>query len=337
MRTIGLIVKRNPRLPPRALRRHRGAVPTFVLWAVVATAANALDAQPLLTATTIEPRAFGYQVGDVLSGTVRVHVPTSLVLDEASLPKPGARGKALELRSVVRSSAPEPGGQRLEMRLDYQVFLSPAQTRTLETPTVNLRFLGQPREQALRIEPWPVTVAPLAPVDVSPRRGLGELQPDAPPPFIATTAARWRLLAEGGVALLLLGYLAHVYIGLPWWARSHRPFNRAWRDLRALSAGVSQAPSRSAIQRLHEALNASAGEVVFEAGVDRFVNAQPRFKPLRDDLIAFLRLSSREFFAPGALDASGELGGKAGAREGDPLPWLVAFCRRCRDAERGSA
>ena len=84
-------------------------------------------------------------------------------------------------------------------------------------------------------------------------------------------------------------------------------------------------------------MNASAGEVVFEVGVDRFVNAQPRFKPLRDDLIAFLRLSSREFFAPGALDASGELGGKAGAREGDPLPWLVAFCRRCRDAERGSA
>ena len=337
MRTIGLIVKRNPRLPPRALRVRRCAVRTSLLLAFVATAAAALDAQRLLTATTIEPRAFGYQVGDVVSGTVRVHVPNGLALDEASLPKPGARGKALELRSVVRSSAAEPGGRALTLTLDYQVFLSPAQTRTLETPTLSLRFLGQPHEQLLRIEPWPVTVSPLAPADVSPRRGLGEWQPDAAPPLIATTAARWRLLAEGLVALLLLGYLARVYIGAPWWARSQRPFHRAWRDLRVLRAlPRGNAPAlRAAIQRLHVALNASAGEVVFEAGVDRFVSVQTRFRPLRDDLISFLRLSSREFFALGA--ASARAADREADPDGDPLAWLVAFCGRCRDAERGSA
>ena len=343
MRTSGLIVKRNPRLPPRARRVRRCAVRTSLLLAFVATAAAALDAQRLLTATTIEPRAFGYQVGDVVSGTVRVHVPNGLALDEASLPKPGARGKALELRSVVRSSAAEPGGRALTLTLDYQVFLSPAQTRTLETPTLSLRFLGQPHEQLLRIEPWPVTVAPLAPGDVSPRRGLGELQPDELPPLIDTSASRWRLLAEAGVVLLLLAYLAHVYIGAPWWARAHRPFNRAWRDLRRLSLQGSAPPSqpqaqaRAAIQGLHAALNASAGEVVFEAGIDRFVNARPRFKHLRDDLVAFLQLSSREFFAPGASDAPRASSAQAGALEPDPLPWIIAFCRRCRDAERGSA
>ena len=346
MRTIGLIVKRNPRLPPRARRVRRCAVRTSLLLAFVATAAAALDAQRLLTATTIEPRAFGYQVGDVVSGTVRVHVPNGLALDEASLPKPGARGKALELRSVVRSSAAEPGGRALTLTLDYQVFLSPAQTRTLETPTLSLRFLGQPREQVVRIEPWPVTVAPLAPVDVSARRGLGELQPDAAPPLIATAATRWRLLAEGLVALLLLGYLAQVYLGAPWWARSQRPFNRAWHDLRKrrvdgsqpasqpVSQPVSQPAIRAAIQRLHAALNASAGEVVFEAGIDRFVGAQPRFGHLRDDLVAFLRLSSREFFATGAPGASAS---NAAEPVGDTLPWLLAFCGRCRDAERGAA
>ena len=327
---------------PRRCAVRACALRACALWACAfaATAACALDAPPVLTATTLEPRAFGYQVGDVVSGTVVVHMPNGLALDESSLPKPGARGKALELRSVGRRSATEPGGQRLEVRLDYQVFLSPAQTRTLETPTLTLRFAGQPREQTLRIEPWPITVAPLAPGDVSPRRGLGELQPDAPPPLIATTAARWRLLAEGLVALLLLGYLAHVYIGVPGWARSHRPFNRAWRDLRQMrdaSAPRAASPSRAAIQRLHAALNASAGEVVFEAGIDRFVSAEPHFQPLRDDLVVFLRLSSREFFATSATGATGASGVTAGAREGDPLPWLLAFCRRCRDAERGSA
>ena len=312
-----------------------------LICALLATAASALNAQPVLTATTVEPRAFGYQVGDVVSGTVQVHVPTGLALDESSLPKPGARGQALELRSVVRSSTREPGGQRLEVRLDYQVFLSPAQTRTLETPTLTLRFLGSPREQALRIEPWPVTVSPLAPADVSPRRGLGDLQPDAAPPLIATTATRWRLLAEGGVALLLLGYLAQVYLGAPWWARSQRPFNRAWHDLRKLRAppdvvATDGAPpaARTAIQRLHAALNASAGEVVFEAGIDRFVTAQPRFRPLRDDLVAFLRLSRREFFAPPVASAASA---PAAGLEAYSLPWLIAFCGRCRDAERGAA
>ena len=350
--------------------RHR-AMRASVLGALVATAASALDAQPVLTATVVEPRAFGYQVGDVASGTVLVHVPAGLALDEASLPKPGARGKALELRSVERRSAAEPGGQALTLRLDYQVFLSPAQTRTLETPTLSLRFVGLPREQALRIEPWPVTVAPLAPADVSPRRGLGELQPDAAPPLIATTPARWRLLAEGSVALLLLGYLAQVYLGAPWWARSRRPFNRAWHELQALrkvratGAAPHAAPhtaphtaehtaertaehtaqhtaqhtaehtARAAIQRLHAALNASAGEVVFEAGIGRFIGANPRFGPMRDDLVAFLRMSSREFFAPAA--AHPEAADPHADPHADPLPWLVAFCGRCRDAERGAA
>ncbi len=332
-----------PPPPPFGGRLRRCAARACALGSFIATAACAAGAPPLLSVDITEPRAFGYQVGDVVSGTVLIHIPTGLALDESSVPKPGARGKALELRSVVRSSATEPGGQRLALTLDYQVFLSPAQTRTLETPALNLRFTGQPREQALRIEPWPVTVAPLAPADVSPRRGLGELQPDAAPPSIATTAVRWRLAAEGGVALLLLGYLAHVYLGAPWWARSRRPFNLAWRDLRALPIEATpgeQPPSRAAIQRLHEALNASAGEVVFEAGIERFVSAQPRFGHLRDDLVAFLRRSNREFFAIGALgapSAAGAPGATTPVPDGDSLAWLLAFCRRCRDAERGAA
>ena len=315
-------------------RLRRGAARACALLAWVAAAAWAIDAQPGLTVTTTAPRAFGYQVGDVVSGTVLIHIPNGLVLDEASVPKTGARGKALELRSVIRSSWVAPGGRDLALELDYQVFLAPTQTRTLETPTLNLRFTSQPREQVLRIEPWPITVAPLAPADVSSRRGLGELQPDAAPPLVSTTAVRWRLAAEGVAALLLLGYLAHVYLGAPWWARSRRPFNLAWRDLRARRVQGSQgaqSPSRAAIRRLHEALNASAGEVVFEAGVDRFVIAQPRFAHLRDDLVAFLRLSNRAFFATAAS------GAKPPAPAVDPMPWLIALCRRCRDAERGAA
>ena len=294
-------------------------------WALLmASAAHALTPATLLDAATSEPRAFGYQVGDVVSRTVSVHAPEGLVLDESSVPQPGARGRALELRSVETRSHAAPGGRRIELSLTYQVFLAPMQVRTLETPTFTLRFQGQPRAQEVRVEAWPVTVSPLLPVEVSPRRGLGELRPDTPPPLIDTTAARNRMAAYAALGLLLLGYFVYVYFGLPWWTRGHRPFTLAWRALRGLKSVGAEVQRRDAFARLHEALNRTAGEVVFEQGIDRFVSAHPRFAPLRADLVSFFEQSRREFFAPGEQGAPDIL-------------WLLGLCRRCRDAERGAA
>ncbi|RZL93457.1 MAG: hypothetical protein EOP82_07765 [Variovorax sp.] len=306
----------------------RGLVGAVLGWAASAACAVVLPGQ--LDATTGEPRAFGYQIGDVVSRTVSVDASDGLVLDESSVPQPGARGNALELRSVARRSSAEPGGRRHELTLAYQVFLSPPQPRTLEMPGFTLRFQGQPRAQEIRIEAWPVTVSPLVPVEVSPRRGLGELQPDAAPPLIDTRLGRWRLIAYGIVALALLAYLVHVYIGLPWWTRAHRPFTLAWRALRGLTPASSDPQWREAFKHLHEALNRTMGEVVFEQGIDRFVRAQPHFGNLRDDLVMFFEQSRLEFFGKEG-QAAQEMQAHADRR------WLIEFCRRCRDAERGAA
>lgn len=295
----------------------------------VASAACAMVLPGQVDATASEPRAFGYQIGDMVSRTVTVEASDGLVLDESSVPQPGARGNALELRSVERHSHAEPGGRRHELMLVYQVFLSPPQPRTLEMPAFSLRFQGQPRAQEVRVDAWPVSVSPLVPVEVSPRRGLGELQPDAPPPLIDTRLAQWRLVVYGVVSLVLLAYLAHVYIGLPWWARAHRPFTLAWRAMHGLTPATPQPQWREAFRQLHEALNRTMGEVVFEEGIDRFVDAHPRFAHLRDDLARFFRQSRAEFFG-NEVEEGRELRSQA------DRSWLIAFCRRCRDAERGS-
>jgi len=298
------------------------------LWFLVAALAvglpGAAAAQVVLQATASEPRAFGYQVGDVVQRHVTVHAPDGWRLDAESVPRPGARGQPLELRHVEASSAAEAGGRRHEFRFDYQVFLAPAAVRTLEMPSLRLRFESDARAEDVRVEAWPVTVAPLVPVDVSPRRGLGDLQPDRPPPLIETTPMRQRLLAGAVIAALLLLYLAAVYLGPPWLARRQRPFGLAWRQLKHLPPDPADASWRAACQQLHEALNRSAGEVVFEPGLDRFIVAQPRYAPLRDELARFLQLSRREFFA-------------GAARQPSEARWLVDLCRRCRNVERGSA
>ena len=287
-------------------------------WLVVACGAHAGEVSQL-EAFTIEPRAFGYQVGDVLQRRIVVHVPEGLTLDETSLPRPGARGHALELRALHRQS--EAG--REELWLHYQVFLAPQSVRTLEMPPLQLRFEGQPRAQALRVDAWPVTVAPLVPPEVSPRNGLGELQADAPVPHVATHALHTRLSAYAAVATLLLAALAFVYGAGSWWGRRQRPFARAWRSMRRLPPGDDAAAWRAACERLHAAFNEAGGEVLFEHGIHRFAARRPTFQALQEDMRHFLRLSRRGFFADGAHEA-GE------------LAWLLGFGRRCRDAERFS-
>jgi mxaA protein len=286
----------------------------FAAVLVMALAAAAQGATTL-QASTEEPRAFGYQVGDVVQRRITVEVPGGLVLDTSSLPRSGARGTALELRALRQTVRAE----RLHLELDYQVFLSPAAVRTLELPALTLRYDGTPRVQEVRIDAWPITVAPLVPVEVSPRTGLGELQPDAAPPLIDTAVRRWRLLGFAALLCALLAYLGVVYVGLPRWSAQRRPFARAWRQLSHAQAP----PWREACQRMHAAFNQSAGEVLFEHGVDRFVATHTAFAPLQQDIVRFLRLSQREFF-------------EGGAHRQEDAAWLTALCKRCRDAERGT-
>jgi mxaA protein len=312
-------------MPSRATFMAEFTSASTLLAACLALAGARASAQEaVLQATTSEPRAYGHLVGDLVERNVTVHVPPGLVLDPDSVPRPSARGKSIELKTVQQRSQAEAGGMRHELQLVYQVFRSPPEVRTLEIAPFVLRFKGQPRDQDLRVDAWPVTMSPLAPVNVSPRTGLGELRPDLPPPLIDTRAGRWRLASYGALLTLLLGYLAHVYLALPWRARRHRPFARAWNSLRGLPANAPATEWRTAFQRMHEAVNQTAGEVLFEHSVDRFVAAHPRYAGLRNDLAEFFQRSRSAFFAP---HAPADLDGH----------WLLLFCRRCRDAERGAA
>lgn len=269
-----------------------------------------------------EPRAYGWRVGDVVERRIEVFVPDGWRLDEASLPRPGGRGRAIEVRRVERRDETEAGGRRVRLRVEYQVLLSPATVRTLEIAPLFLTLEGAGRTEALRVEAAPLTVGPLVPAEVSPRRGLGEMQPDRPPPQVDDRRWRWRLGAWAVLAAMVGIGLAVLHLGLPWAARRRRPFGQAWRALRGLGPEPATAEWRAACRRLHAALDQAAGEVLFEGGVARFVAAQPRFAALAGEISRFLVLSRREFFG-------------GATREAGDAAWLQGLARRLRDAERG--
>jgi mxaA protein len=239
-------------------------------------------------------------------------------------------GAALELRAVTRESNLGPSGTRWVLGLEYQVFAAPAAVRVLDLPPVRLRFEGTPRAEEVRVDAWPLAVAPLSPEPFANREGLGEMRPDTPPRPLDVRLERRVLWACAALALPLLGYLAWVYGALPWWTAARRPFGRAYRALRRQESSRDGAVSWSAACRaLHAAFNETAGRVVFADEVDRFVAQAPRFADLREDIRSFFDRSQAGFF-----------GGAAPRPPADAMAerrWLLQFARACRDAERGAA
>ena len=283
--------------------------------------------RPMGVATVFadEPRAFGWHLGDVVARRIRIDAPPGTVLDAANLPRPGVRGGAVELRGLDwLHGGPDTMAAHHELILRYQLMRSPPELRSYELPAVVFRFDGATPVQEARLDGWGLMASPLVPADAPTRRGLGALRPDASPMPIDTRAVRLRMIGYGAAGLLLLAYLAHVYLEVPWRQRRNRPFAAAWRTLRAPPAGSAQDQKKAAYMQLHGAFNASNGEVLFETGIDWFVARHPRFAPLRGEMRQFFQASKRVHFgSPAAGDGSREQ--------------LLAFCRRCRDAERGSA
>jgi mxaA protein len=287
-----------------------------------ATVWQAADATGGPSIQASEPRAYGYQVGDLVRREVRIHAPSGWRLDESSLPRPGGRGQAIELRRVDSRTLRVGAGTQYELQLEYQVFLSPAAVRTLEIAPLRLRLDGPGRTQELLVEAWPITVAPLVAAAAPARRGLGELQPDREPPRVDTEDNRSRLLIYAGIAALLSAALAVQTFGLPWRPSRRLPFGRAWRALQRLPSEPGEAEWRAACRDFHAALNQHAGGVLFEAGLARFVAERPAFAALHDELLRFMHASRVSFFS-GAERSAGD------------AAWLVSLARRCHDAERG--
>ena len=266
----------------------------------------------------LNPRPFGYVIGDVVEQKLAVEAAPTLVLDEAQLPHAGPVDRWLDLRSVRSQS--RPGGGHWDIVLAYQIRNAPVKVTTIALPAVGLRFAAPGGRVEERVADWPLTIAPLTPEAVLARAGLEEMRPDRPPLQMDTDRYRLRLGLYAFVLAAIGLYAALERSNLPWPGRARGPFARACRDLRRLARHASEAEVLGeAVRRLHRAFDQTAGRSVFLEQLDRFFGEHPRYALLRGETEEFFRRSRAAFFG----------GGEPGSIEP-----VLALARAFRAAER---
>ncbi|MDX1605282.1 MAG: hypothetical protein R3202_03755 [Candidatus Competibacterales bacterium] len=271
-----------------------------------------LPAQVAIRGFEVEtPRDFGYTLGDTFAHTAVLTLNDPWRLRESELPEPERISHWLESRPVRIERRRAGDGIRYRIVLGYQIVNLEPGVERISRPALTLRLGDGQGQLSVTVPPWPLTVAPL----IGPEPAA-TLQPDRLPPPRSWTRTG-TILAVTGLGLAGLG-LAWLHGPLPLGRRG--PFARALPELRR--AGHTVAARRAALRRLHAAFDATAGGTLLTADLPRFLERQPRFRPLRADIECFFAASGAVFYAPQPT-------------EPPPLQELVALCRACRDAERG--
>lgn len=268
----------------------------------------------------LNPRPYGYVIGDLIEQRVVLAIPPEQELAPDALPKPGRADLWLERRATRVATRSAAAGTRYEIVIEYQIVNVPAQVTTITLPPLSLPLRSAAGMIEEAVAEWPVTIAPITPEYVLARAGLEEMRPDLPPAAIDTAPHAVRLMLYAAALALIGGYFALRRFGLPFLPGSRRPFARACADLRRLARQPSGRDAyRAGLRRIHRAFDETAGETVFAEQLRAFMQCHPHFAPLAGDVERFFGESRQEFFGAGAGSHS--------------LQWLTEFCRGCRRAE----
>jgi mxaA protein len=249
--------------------------------------------QPI-TITPVPPRAFGYSIGDRIERRIDIELGAPWSLASASLPNPGRQNTWFELAEIAIQTDTAPAGQRIELKLVYQLLNSPPQPTVLLLPRVPLRFEGSGAPVERDVAPAEVFAAPLLP-EAAAGSTLDAARADRKPVPLAVDVLQERLAAYalGAAAVLLWMFVAHQIAQ----RRRAGPFVRACRELRRLGFSARGTdPSGAAMRVVHRALDETAGHAVFLDNVDTLF-AQPHRAPLRERTRGFLHRSRQTFFA----------------------------------------
>jgi mxaA protein len=274
---------------------------------LLAAGANGTAAE-VRSVQTIEPRAFGYFLGDTLERRIEILTGPDDEVVAASLPRTGASNYWLELRDIDVISTRLGDGQLHTLALTYQTFYAPIDPKKVTIPAVEIAIRGPAGSETARLPPFTFLMSPLR--EIFPEKS-GEtaetfLRPDAAPEFRRSGGVRTAALVAAALSAMFLALLARDLAWWPFHRRPARPFSRAVREVgHALGARGSDSYKR-ALLALHRAFDAAAGHRLLAADLDGFLAAHPEHEETRIEVERFFAASRAVFF--GEAQREGEVG-----------------------------
>jgi mxaA protein len=306
---------------------HRAASAAAVLVAALASPAlSQAQMQAIFANEVIEPRTFGYVVGDKIRREVRLSVQADYRLDLASLPQPGRLDRWLEVAAPEVRVESIRNGQRYHLFLTYQIFNAPLAPETITIPQQDLRILGATDALTTLVPALRVTVAPVTSAIAANRLSDSSLQDDRPPSPIPVEVRQSRLAFTGATLLTLLVFAAWRGQFMAFIARGKLPFTKASRELKRLQAPGASARYAAGLKIVHEAINRTAGRAVFAHNLDEFLAAHPAYAGLHGEFNRLFAASGRVFFGDTSADTPSR----------NSWPELLHLCRICSRIERRS-
>jgi mxaA protein len=284
---------------------------------------------PILSIGTIDPRGFGYFVGDLLTREIVVTVAEPYRLEAASRPAPRRLSYWLDLKSVEVDEREESGRTHYRLKLVYQTLYVPLSPEPRSLPALALRFTDGEEIAVAKVPPFNFVMSPLREViPEQPEEGpVGYLRPDAVPRAVSSRQARIAFGAGLVTMLVALALLAHHQAWWPFRKRPARPFTQASRVLRRLSRNPDADAYRTGLLDLHRAFDVSAGHRLFSEDISGFLAGHREFRPYEAEISRFFATSRRAFFGNDVT----------GAAETMPLPAVAALSAELGAAERRAA
>lgn len=307
--------------PKKAIRLMR-----LVSWVtpLVCLIPPVLFAQAISDIQIVTPRDFGYTIGDKIRHEMHLSLAGSYRLDTTSLPTTGRLNRWLEVSRAEAQVEHRNKQLTYHIVVDYQIFNAPRQLTSITIPQLEFVTRGVANSIPVFFPEWTFTIGPVTPADAGEAINL---QPDREPQPIPVISRRVRLMIATLLLAGLLMYSVYRQFLLPRLQRDRYPFSKALADLRKLQRLDADPENyRLGLQAFHEAMNATAGWVVFAANLQDFLAANGKFTSLKAELAALYARSQEIFFN------NAEVGESATS-----MQELVDLCRQCRRLERSVA
>lgn len=280
-------------------------------------------AQAISDIQILTPREFGYTIGDTIRHELHLSLADPYRLDLTSMPEPGWLNRWLEISGAEAGIENHNETTVYRIVVDYQVFNAPRQLTTVTIPQLDFLAIGEENSIAVFLPEWTFAIGPLTTSDDNENM---RLRIDRAPQAIPVSGRRVRLALSALLLSALLTYFVYRRYLLPRLERRRFPFSNALVELRRLRRLDSNAENyRLGLQVFHAAVNATAGQVVFNGNLEEFLSANAKFVALKAELVEVYARSQDVFFC------------NAETTESDaPLLELIDLCKRCRALERAA-